>query len=352
MDLIDKVKQLSQRVSKMKDNITTEEATKMSLIIPFFQMLGYDVFNPEEFLPEFTADIGIKKGEKVDYAIIVNGKPTILIECKWCGESLERHDSQLFRYFGTTSAKFAILTNGIVYKFFTDLDETNKMDLIPFLELDLENLRENTVAEVKRFHKDSFDPDNLVSAASELRYTKALKDFFEEQLKNPSDDFIRFFVGQVYTGTKTQAIIEKFSIIVKKALNDFVSEKMNEKIKTALSSSDQQEQPIAKEEDVDNIPAPKIITTQEELEAYYIIKSILNGTIDLSRLYYKDTESYFNILIDNKVTRWVCRLRLDGKKKYIFFPTKDKSMQKMSIADLNDLYSLKDLIISAAKQNM
>ena len=135
MDFIDLVKQHSQRVKSLKDNIATEEATKTSLIMPFFAMLGYDVFNPEEFTPEYVADVGIKKGEKVDYAILKDGKPAILIECKWIGEPLASHDSQLYRYFGVSKAKFAILTNGQIYKFFTDLDEPNKMDEKPFLEI-------------------------------------------------------------------------------------------------------------------------------------------------------------------------------------------------------------------------
>ena len=119
MDFIDQLKQFSKRVESMKDSIQTEEATKTAIIMPFFAMLGYDVFNPQEFVPEFTADVGIKKGEKVDYAILINGNPEILIECKWCGESLSKHGSQLFRYFGTSPAKFGILTNGLIYQFFT-----------------------------------------------------------------------------------------------------------------------------------------------------------------------------------------------------------------------------------------
>ena len=128
MDFIDQLKQFSKRVESMKDSIQTEEATKTAIIMPFFAMLGYDVFNPQEFVPEFTADVGIKKGEKVDYAIIKEGEPVILIECKSIQENLDRHDSQLFRYFGTTTAKFAILTNGLIYRFYTDLDSPNKMD--------------------------------------------------------------------------------------------------------------------------------------------------------------------------------------------------------------------------------
>lgn len=149
MDFIDQLKQFSKRVESLKDSISTEEATKTSIIMPFFAMLGYDVFNPQEFVPEYTADVGIKKGEKVDYAIFKDGKPVILIECKSINENLEKHDSQLFRYFVTSEAKFAILTNGILYRFYTDLEEPNKMDETPFLEIDILNLKENQVPEIK-----------------------------------------------------------------------------------------------------------------------------------------------------------------------------------------------------------
>ena len=143
MDFKDYIKQIGDRVVKLKDQIQTEEATKNAFIMPFFQALGYDIFNPLEFVPEFTADVGIKKGEKVDYAVVTDGKPQILIECKSVSERLTKHDSQLFRYFGTTNSKFAILTNGKEYRFFTDLDEPNKMDSTPFLTVDIENIRDN-----------------------------------------------------------------------------------------------------------------------------------------------------------------------------------------------------------------
>lgn len=162
MDFIDQVKQFSKRVESLKDGLSTEEATKTAIIMPFFSLLGYDVFNPEEFVPEYTADVGIKKGEKVDYAIMSEGLPVILIECKWIGEPLEKHDSQLFRYFGTTKAKFAILTNGQYYRFFTDLEEANKMDEKPFLEINILDIKENQVVELKKFHKSQFDINNIL----------------------------------------------------------------------------------------------------------------------------------------------------------------------------------------------
>jgi hypothetical protein len=237
MDFIDVLKQFSSRAAKLKDQIQTEEATKTSLIMPFFQQVfGYDVFNPDEFVPEFTADVGIKKGEKVDYAILLDKKPAILIEAKWCGDSLEKHDSQLFRYFSTSKAKFGILTNGLLYKFYTDLEETNKMDLKPFLEVDLLSLKDTQIPELKQFCKANFDAELLFSHASELKYSNEIKRYFGEQLNAPSDDFVNFMLAHIYGGRKTQAIVEKFRPLVKKSLNNMISEMMNEKITSALKS--------------------------------------------------------------------------------------------------------------------
>ena len=161
MDFTESIKQFSERVSMLKDTVSTEEATKMSLVVPLFQILGYDVFNPSEFCPEYVADVGIKKGEKVDYAILDNGQPTILIECKSCSEQLDKHSSQLFRYFGASPAKFGILTNGIIYRFFTDLEESNKMDLVPFLEINMLNLKDSSINELKKFAKENFDKEKI-----------------------------------------------------------------------------------------------------------------------------------------------------------------------------------------------
>ena len=127
----DAVQSIAERIKKNQQFIQTEEATKTAFIMPFLQLLGYDVFNPTEVVPEFTADVGIKEGEKVDYAIVLNGQPEILIECKMCGHELNAaNENQLLRYFHASKAKFGILTNGVVYKFYTDLAEPNKMVMV------------------------------------------------------------------------------------------------------------------------------------------------------------------------------------------------------------------------------
>ncbi len=347
MDFIDELKQLSKRVETLKDRIPTEEATKTSMIMPFFQLLGYDVFDPNEFLPEFTADVGIKKGEKVDYAIMKDGKPIILIEAKWCGESLDKHGSQLFRYFGTTSAKFGILTNGIVYRFYTDLDEQNKMDNKPFLELNLLDIKDWYAVELKKFHKDSFDEETIFNTASELKYSNEIKQFMAQQLKNPSDDFIKYILSHVYSGVKTQSVIDKFRDVVKKSLNNYISELMNEKITSALKSNETVEQvePEAEEPESKEVKnESRIETTPEEIEAFYIVKHIARELDCKDKLTYKDTGSYFGILYDNNTRKWICRLKLDGNNKYIYLPKEDKDQEKFPIENIDDIYNYEENI--------
>lgn len=353
MDFIDQLKQFSKRVDSMKDSIQTEEATKTAIIMPFFSMLGYDVFNPMEFVPEYTADVGIKKGEKVDYAIIKDGEPVILIECKSISEKLDKHDSQLFRYFGTTSAKFAILTNGQYYKFYTDLDNSNKMDEDPFLTVNILDIRDNQVAELKKFCKSVFDVDSIFSTASDLKYVHEFKTVFTAQLEQPTDDFIRFFLQGCYSGPKTQTVIEKFRPVLRKALNDFISETMNDKIKVALGGSggtvsvaeakaDTDQQGDGQAAEAPEKDEPRIITTEEELEAYFIIKHMLSDMAPLEDITYKDTERYINVLYRGNARKWICRLQLNDGRKYILLPDEEKKPVKTPIDSIYDLKQYSD----------
>lgn len=347
MDFIDQVKQFSKRVESLKDSLKTEEATKTAVVMPFFAMLGYDVFNPQEFVPEFTADVGIKKGEKVDYAILdEKGEAVVLIECKATTEKLEKHDSQLFRYFGTSSAKFAILTNGIQYRFFTDIDDKNKMDETPFLEIDIFDVRENQVTELKRFCKGEFDIDSIFSTASSLKYVHEFKKFFTEQLENPSDEMVKVFLQVCYTAPKTQNVIDKFRPLLQTALNDCISEMMNDKIKTALGGSGgsisatvpekvRPTEAVEVAEDAHQKRVPNIVTTEEELEAYFILKNVLDDVCPMSEITYKDTESYFGILYKGNTRKWICRLKLTETAKTLILPSDEKFQ-------LTDIYQLQD----------
>ncbi|AZR97001.1 endonuclease [Streptococcus suis] len=315
------LKQLGKRVIDLEANITNEEQTKNAFIMPFFQSLGYDIFNPLEFMPEFTADVGIKKGEKVDYAIIIDGLPQILVECKSITENLTKHDSQLFRYFGTTASKFGILTNGKEYKFYTDLDEPNKMDSTPFLTIDITNIKDNQFSEIIKFHKANFDIDNIVSSASELKYLNILKVFLNENINEPSDNFVKYLSSEIYEGRITQNVLATFKPIIKKGFNQFITERVNEKLSAALNTNIETKTPV-----VDNAPTEpveeirevdEIITTPEELEVYTVVKVLAKDTIDPERVFYRDNKSYFNVLIDNNIKKWVLRFRSNSSKSTI-----------------------------------
>jgi len=347
MDFNDSIKQFSERVSTLKCTISTEEATKMSLIVPLFQILGYDVFNPLEFCPEYTADVGIKKGEKVDYAILENGEPSILIECKSCTEALDKHSSQLFRYFGTTTAKFGILTNGVIYRFYTDLEKSNQMDLIPFLEFDILNIRDSVLNELKKFCKENFDRDKIFSTAEELKYSSLIKAVLAEEFDAPSEDFIKFLLSSVYDSPKTQKIIEKFTPVVKRALSSFINEIVNSKITSALSKDE-----VDAENEMEEVsePVSKIRTTEQELEAFYIIRGMLAEICPVKDIVYRDTESYFGILFSDNNRKPICRINLDKKTKQLFIPDENKKFERFVINSLDDLYSYKSKLIESVSR--
>lgn len=346
MDYIDELKTLTDKIIKYKDQVTTEEATKMAFIVPFFDLLGYDTRNPFEFVPEYTADLGIKKGEKVDYAIVIDGQPQILIEAKHITENLDNHDNQLVRYFHATKAKIGILTNGIIYKFYTDLEELNKMDAKPFLEINMLVLKENEVNELKKFFKSNFDINNILSTAETLKYSNAIRKLLKEEFENQSDDFTNFITSKVYDGVKTQNIKDKFKPIIKDSISVFVNDLVRNKLEGALTGPaipavQQNNEPEQVEED-------RIVTTEEELHSYYMTKSIL-AELNLSdRVTYRDTIRYFNILLDDSNRKWICRFYLNTANKYVAFPDFDSkgAERKFPIEKIEDIYKFKAELIN------
>jgi len=343
MDFKDQIKILGDRVTKLKDQISTEEATKNAFVMPFLQALGYDVFNPTEVVPEFISDIGLKKGEKIDYAIFMDGKPTILIECKHWSQNLSIHDGQLLRYFHVSKAKFGLLTNGINYRFYSDLVDANKMDEKPFLEFNIHEIKDNQVEELKKFHKSYFDADSIVNTASELKYTNELKQLLQQELNNPSPEFVKYFAKQVYPSNISAKILELFTNLTKKSAQQYISDLITERLKTALNNEDE----AAKEKDSklelqNQEPESKIETTEEELEGFMIVKTILRQKIDLKRISYRDSQSYFAILLDDNNRKTICRLYFNGNKKFFVILDENKKEVKTQIQTLDDIFTFSD----------
>lgn len=339
MDFKDAVKLLSERVLRLKDSLQTEESVKNALILPFIQTLGYDVFNPFEVTPEFTCDIGTKKGEKIDYAILRNGSPCILVECKHWSQPLTLYDNQLLRYFHVSTARFGILTNGIIYKFYTDLEHENKMDEKPFLEIDITEIRDNQVEELKKFHKSYFDVDSIVNSASELKYMKGLKDKIISEMESPSEQLVRMFTKQVYEGMVTAKVLEQFTDLTKQSFKQVINELITDRFKTAISKQKQESEESEKIDDasIDN-GVPLIVTTEEEKEAFYIAKAILRKVVDVDRIFERDTQSYYNILLDNNNRKPICRLYLNTTNKYIGTFDENKKETRHLLESLSDIY--------------
>ncbi len=354
MDFSEDIQSLGARVKKSIDLIKTEEATKQAFIIPFIKSLDYDVYDPTEVVPEYTADVGIKKGEKVDYAIMQNNKPIILIECKWCGTDLDNeHASQLYRYFSVTESRIAILTNGVIYRFYTDLEKPNQMDSKPFLELDLLDIQESLIPELKKLTKSHFDLKELISTAAELKYTREIKLILASQLIKPSDDFVKFFTCQVYSGRVTQNVLEQFHIVTKMAFKQFISEELSKRLNSVFDKDNIQSE-IDSENQAPDISSAKslkqkddarIITTIEETESFIIIRDILKYTVEENRIFYRDTVSYFGILLDDNKMRQVCRLYFNTSQKYLaLFDNDDKKEEKIPIGNIEEIGNFADRI--------
>ncbi|PEN12764.1 restriction endonuclease [Longibacter salinarum] len=356
MDFIEEIASLSSRAISQIDHLETEEGTKNALVMPFIKALGYDPFDPTEVVPEFTADVGTKKGEKVDYAIKLEGRPVMLFECKHAGAPLDPdHADQLFRYFHVTEAKIGVLTNGLTYKFFTDLEQENKMDERPFLTFNLLHVNENKVGELKRLRKSSFDLDDMLSAAHDLKYRKALLEYLQTQWDEPEQEFVRFMTGQVYDGRITKNVRYQFSEIVHDALRQFVSDKIRGRLNTALAEEEavtddafNEEDGVESEERVDSLPDGVIakdgdvVTTEEEMEGFRIVRAIMREVVDVDRVVSRDVKSYFGILLDDNNRQPICRLRFETAQKYLGLFDEEKNEERVPIDAVDEIYDHAD----------
>lgn len=226
MGFIEELNNLSNRIPNYKDKVKGEQATIDAFVKPFIRALGYDDTNPTEVVPQFTADIGTKQGEKVDLAILKNDKAIMLIECKDWSSDLPKEDvSQLFRYFtAVTEARVGVLTNGVLYRFYTDSEKPNVMDTAPFFQFDMSDIQSSLVNVLENFTKDKFDLGNARSIAVDLKHRGEIKQILRAQLETPTNGFVRFF----HEAIKSQMEIQDFTNVVKRAFNEFLDEQNEE----------------------------------------------------------------------------------------------------------------------------
>lgn len=352
-----KSKQFGERFTKEQIN---EELTKNALIMPFIRALGYDIFDPMEVVPEFSAAIGEYKDARVDYAILSEGKPIIIFECKAYGTELDaKKCNQLMLYFHGTEAKVAILTDGNRYQFYSDLDEPNKMDSRPYMEFTLEKLDTSLLPELKKLAKGSFNVDDAMTSANILKYTKEFKRIMAAQLTQPDDDFLRFFLKRCYDGQVTQNVKDRFAPILKDALASFINDRINDRLQNAL----EQEQAKEKEEQVIIVDANDtkseveivdngIDTTDDEKQAYFIVKAILiSAGFKADDIILKDYKGFCNICY-KRVNDAFMRLWFNSKPYTVSFaeyPGRARKEKREQIEKLEELYQYKDHILQRIK---
>lgn len=361
----EKLADVARRAQEYRSSLVTEEATKTALVMPFIsQVLGYDVFNPSEVVPEFVADLGLKKGEKIDYAIMRDGRVNILIEAKKMGEELSlAHASQLVRYFHTSDARIGVLTNGRVWNFYTDLDKPNILDERPFLVLDLLDIDPVTLPNLQQLAKESFDLDSVIAAAEELKYVSALKREIAEEFATPSEEFVRLFAKRVYGGYMNARAVDTFRDLTEKAARQYVNDRVNSRLKTALAdqgpmigASIGDSSPQANRIDAvadaavsvqivdEDRGRAGVVTTDEENEAYLIIKAILSGTVPMSRVFIRDAASYCSVILEDNNRRPIVRLYFDGRTKRIVLFDAAKTQTRIEIESLEDIYAQAEAI--------
>jgi hypothetical protein len=355
MDLIDHLQALAARAEQTGDSLTNEEATKMALIAPFIQALGYDIFNPTEVKPEFSADLpGIKQGERVDYAVLENGQPKILIEAKPYRSDLRSAEKgQLSRYFQATHARIGILSNGRQFLFFSDLDRQNLMDEKPFAEIDLADLKAAPLEQIKQLSKSMFDLETLLSTAERLKYLRGVKEEIKAELADPSDWLVREMARRVHTAERVSGqLIEKFKPVVIDAIKAVINERITDRLSSAMEAEKDavtEVEPPDSEVQVESGESTEF--TEEEREGLYVVRAICASDVDPGRLSEKDTKTYCNILLDGNSWKSILRMHFNGatKRLEIFDEAEPKFVQ---LEKVSDIYQHSERIRAALKAKL
>jgi len=349
MDLATKLIELEKRTTQHRELLLTEEAAKTALVMPFLQALGYDVFNPAEVIPEFTADVGIKKGEKVDYALCIDGKVSILVECKPSSIDLDlKHASQLYRYFSTTDARVAVLTNGVIYQFYSDIEQPNKMDDRPFFVFSMDTMRRTDPLTLERFSRHQFNIDAIIAEAGRLKLESLMRIELEREFAAPSDEFVRMMASRVQPGGRmTNSVKEQFQPILSNSIASLIRDRVNDRLTNALNVANPLPEQIAEGASDDMSQADDgIVTTEDEIAGFRIVQAIAARHIDPKRVVIRDSKSYCAILLDDNNRKTLARLHFNSPTTRYVGTFSGKVETRHPTAALTDIYKLEEQIVA------
>jgi hypothetical protein len=346
---------LARHVDQIKTrlpHVRGEEATKHSLVVPLFHVLGYDVWNPLEVQPEYGSDFNKapKKGqiEKVDYALKINGEPVIFVECKSVDCELDNHDGQLARYFNATpSVRVGILTNGVRIKVFTDLQQPNIMDDKPWMSFDLRTAKQAEIDALKKFRKTDFTADQIIGLAEEMVYYNVLVPYIAAQLRDPGEKLVRLVAEEIPSIKEKRIdkkVVDRLTPILRKAIQSAILDHV------ARSFSHQHPEPVAAPPPAAPPPAAlppavapiaalppassgeatgavitaaadvrdRVSTTPEELDVYSQVAKIVRESHPDAQVLYRDAKTYFTIMQKN-IRKWFIRLGIERQPFWIAF---------------------------------
>jgi len=319
------VRRLATKVAELKDEISTEEATKNAFISPFIRVvLGYDIFDPREVIPEYVADVGRKRGEKVDYAIKSGEEFRFLIECKKIGSPLDLdHATQLVHYFNVTDTEFAILTNGEVYEFYTQLDAANRMDEKPFMTLDLGNIDARIFPHLEKCTRQNFDAETITQVAEHLKNVSEVKKELAANLKAPRDEWVRLLAGGVAPKRMTAQKLDYFREVVMTATREFLNDEASKRLRNAQDLDEGRAVPAPLVDSRSPVPAAKVEeldastrdvdTTDDEIQGLAIVRAIACRHVGIDRVVMRDQKSYCSILFDDNNRKPIARLHFNSK---------------------------------------
>ena len=349
MELEARLSDLTNTVRQHREVLATEEAAKTALVMPFLQALGYNVFNPAEVVPEFTCDVGIKKGEKVDFAICDSGKVRMLVECKPASTELSiSHASQLFRYFATTDARVAVLTNGVIYKFFSDIDSPNKMDDKPFFTINLaEGVRPADVKTLENFTKQSFDIEKIVYQAGTLKLQSLVYKELVKEFESPSEELVKLIASKVQPGRATPAVKDQFKALIAASFASLIRDRVDARLKSALDVSNGAD-PAPASAAIN--PEDDVVTTEEELAGFNIIRAIAAKMVDPKRVVMRDAKSYCAILLDDNNRKTIARLHFNSASVRYLGTFEGKDETRHSVVDPVAIYQHDQAILKRIEE--
>ncbi|BCI65996.1 type I restriction endonuclease [Acetobacter aceti] len=328
-DFRQKFKTFSERMIGISTRCTNEEATKLFLVLPLINFLGYDTMNPDEVCPEHNADFSEKYKNRVDFAILKEGEPVIAIECKSLGAELKDDRGQLRSYFNAApTVKMGVITDGMAYEFYADSDEPNMMDSNAFLSFDLHDIAKGKIEDsvvdgLKSLQKSNFDPENIGAEAKRKLIFQNLVQQIEELAKEPSDAFVRLLLQGIGLSNIRSKAMADYIILTKSAFGEFINLRILQRLDLPAKDKEADKPLVAADvpkSDTDDNKEPEIIPSETEMEVFEYTKKRL--------AFLSDTDELFSA-IDSIEFK-------DYKGKFVVFYGKERAGR------LFDLYESKD----------